>query len=151
MAERVWRLRPCLASMGPGRLGSPTAPTTRGRLRWLDEERMKGGESLPDQESLRRSRKIRSRGEKPPRWSAERRASGSFRAPAPKGVELSGGAAWRSIPSGFPRGQTEGAPGAANHSRAAICHVRNRAKRRSGACPKCRSHEIVSVRGGAEV
>src|SRR5664279_4590342 len=32
----------------PGGLGPPSAPTTRGRLHWLDAARTKAGESLPD-------------------------------------------------------------------------------------------------------
>jgi hypothetical protein len=42
------RLRAGLVTPLPGGLGPPSAPTTRGRLNWLDAARTKAGESLPD-------------------------------------------------------------------------------------------------------
>jgi len=74
----VRRLLLRLVTAAPGGLGSPSAPTTRGCLWWLDAARMKGGESCPD-----RGRGIpvlppaeaRPRGQKSPQWNAERRAS----------------------------------------------------------------------------
>ena len=50
MAEQAWRPRfLCNAHRGPGRLGFPSAPTTRGRLRKkAGTVRMKGGESRPE-------------------------------------------------------------------------------------------------------
>src|SRR5664280_1509877 len=42
------RLRAGLVTPSPGGLGPPSAPTTRGRLHWLDAARTKAGESLPD-------------------------------------------------------------------------------------------------------
>src|SRR6185503_10948077 len=49
MAEQAWRPRFCVRTQGPGRLGCPSAPTTRGRLRKkAGTVRMKGGESRPD-------------------------------------------------------------------------------------------------------
>ena len=48
----------------PGCFGSPSAPTTWGRLEWLDEDRLNGGESPRDQGTPRRPRKIRSRSDK---------------------------------------------------------------------------------------
>ena len=54
----------------PGRPGSPSAPTTRGCLQWLDEVRMKGGESRPDR-AMPPHPEVRSRGPKSPQ--AERR------------------------------------------------------------------------------
>ena len=57
MAEQAWRPRPCVTRTGgPGRLGFPSALTTKGRLRKkASTVRMKGGESRPDHgdESLR--------------------------------------------------------------------------------------------------
>ena len=43
------RLRAGLVTPPPGGLGSPSGPTTRDCLRWLDAARTKGGESRPDQ------------------------------------------------------------------------------------------------------
>jgi hypothetical protein len=51
---------PCLARTAPGRPGSPSDPTMGVCLEWLDEARMKGGESHPDksgQKTLVLSRK----------------------------------------------------------------------------------------------
>jgi hypothetical protein len=77
LAERGRRrLRMGLASSSPGGHGSLSAPTTWGCLRWLDEGRMKAGESRPDRggpEAPCPSPEERSRGQKSPRWSAERR------------------------------------------------------------------------------
>ncbi len=75
------RLRGCLASIRPGRLGSPSAPTTRGCLQWLDAGRMKGGESRPDQAQAFRPRKHGPEREKPPQRSAVRRAGHAWPAP----------------------------------------------------------------------
>jgi hypothetical protein len=76
MRDGMRRLRPCLASTAPGRLGQPSGPTTRVCLQWLDAGRMNGGGSRRDQEpyGLRPDPEARSRGAKSPRWSAERRA-----------------------------------------------------------------------------
>jgi hypothetical protein len=49
MRDGMRRLRPCLASTAPGRLGQPSAPTTWGCLQWLDAGRMNGGGSRRDQ------------------------------------------------------------------------------------------------------
>src|SRR5471032_565600 len=42
------RLRAGLVTPLPGGLGSPSVPTKRDCLEWLDAKRMKGGESRPD-------------------------------------------------------------------------------------------------------
>jgi hypothetical protein len=44
----VRRLRAGLVTPSPGGLGSPSVPTTRDCLEWLDAARTKAGESLPD-------------------------------------------------------------------------------------------------------
>src|ERR1035437_6524390 len=41
-------MRAGLVTPSPGGLGPPSAPTTRGRLHWLDAARTKAGETLPD-------------------------------------------------------------------------------------------------------
>ena len=74
------RLRAGLVTPLPGGLGSPSVPTKGDCLNWLDAARTKGGESLPG--SGRgippvRARKLRPRGQKSPRWSAERRPRSS--------------------------------------------------------------------------
>jgi len=61
------RLRAGLVTPLPGGLGPPSAPTTRGRLHWLDAARTKAGESLPDRgpgSGPVRARKLRPRGQK---------------------------------------------------------------------------------------
>ena len=42
------RLRAGLVTPSPGGLGSPSVPTKRDCLEWLDAARTKGGESCPD-------------------------------------------------------------------------------------------------------
>ena len=42
-----------IRTLRPGGLGGPSAPTTRGCLRWLDEEETKGGESLPGRQGVK--------------------------------------------------------------------------------------------------
>ncbi len=72
------RLRAGLVTPPPGGLGSPSVPTKRDRLKWLDAVRTKGGESRPDRDrgiSVRPRPEVRPRGQKTPQWSAERRAS----------------------------------------------------------------------------
>src|SRR5674476_793686 len=63
------RLRAGLVTPLPGGLGPPSAPTTRGRLNWLDAARTKAGERLPDRgpgSGPVRARKLRPRGQKSP-------------------------------------------------------------------------------------
>jgi hypothetical protein len=50
--SRMWRPRAGLVTPRSGGLGSPSAPTTRGCLQWLDVVGMKEGESPPDADSL---------------------------------------------------------------------------------------------------
>ena len=61
------RLRAGLVTPPPGGLGSPSVPTKRDCLNWLDAARTKGGESCPDQGGRSppvRARKLRPRGQK---------------------------------------------------------------------------------------
>src|SRR5664279_2149047 len=118
----------------PGGLGPPSAPTTRGRLHWLDAARTKAGESLPDRGPARapsapgsygpgdrNRRQISPDCASLSGWSAERR---------PHLLERRCGktedwcAAWRSTPSTFrgarrgPRltGREDGLPGAGKNT-----------------------------------
>ena len=50
--DRIRRPRVRLVIARPGRLGSPSAPTTWGCLQWLDADRMNAGESRRDQGGL---------------------------------------------------------------------------------------------------
>ena len=59
-------MRPRITA-APGGLGSPSVPTKRDCLKWLDAARTKGGESCPDQGGRSppvRARKLRPRGQK---------------------------------------------------------------------------------------
>src|ERR1035437_5768731 len=90
----VRRLRAGLVTPLPGGLGSPSVPIMGDCLEWLDAARTKGGESCPDRGGRSppvRARKLRTRGQKSPRWSAA-------------GRELNGCASRRSIPSALQRG-----------------------------------------------
>src|SRR5664280_3118056 len=77
------RLRAGLVTPLPGGLGSPSVPTKRDCLEWLDAARTKGGESCPDRGGRSppvRARKLRPRGQKSPRWrAAGRHASATVR------------------------------------------------------------------------
>jgi len=67
--EEMRRPRAGFASLPPGGPGQPSAPTTWGRLNWLDAARTKAGESLPDRgpgSGPVRARKLRPRGQKSP-------------------------------------------------------------------------------------
>jgi hypothetical protein len=73
---QVRRPRACHASTHSGGPGSPSVPTTGDCFNWLDAARTKGGESCPDRGGRSppvRARKLRPRGQKSPRWRAERR------------------------------------------------------------------------------
>src|SRR6185312_6450187 len=64
-----------------GGLGSPSAPTTRGCLQWLDAVGMKAGESLPDRGARRAlvpAPKSRARGQKSPAHDEERWSNYQF-------------------------------------------------------------------------
>ena len=56
------RLRAGLVSRHPGGRGHPSAPTTRGCLRWLDAVGLKGGGSRPDKRRLAASAPTRKYG-----------------------------------------------------------------------------------------
>jgi hypothetical protein len=78
--EGMRRPRAGFASLPPGGPGQPSAPTTWGRLNWLDAARTKAGESLPDRGARLgpRSRpEATAPGTEKPRWSAERRPHSS--------------------------------------------------------------------------
>ena len=84
------RLRVCFANTMPGRLGSPSGPTTWLCRQRLDEDRMKAGKSRRIR--ARRARpdpEVRSSRPKSPQWSAARRcASGEpFASQADAGSE----------------------------------------------------------------
>ena len=83
MAEQAWRPRPCVTRTGgPGRLGFPSALTTKGRLRKkASTVRMKGGESRPDH------------GDESPRFGPDKHGPGVEDATsgAPGGVRASQG------------------------------------------------------------
>jgi hypothetical protein len=131
------RPRARFAASLPGGLGSPSAPTTRGCLEWLDEVSMKGGESCPDRGGRMPpvgTRKIRSRGQKS-RDGAPRGAASS------KGdAHIENGRAARcSIPSIFARGtkSDDGVPGAAKNTGGGAlalhrCHARQRVRAKRG-------------------
>src|SRR5579862_9072940 len=95
------RLRAGLVTPPPGRLGQPSDLTKKVCLQWLDRSRMNRGGSPGDQvghRALLRTLKARSRGEKSPRWSAERRARFAKRAPRLTSVETKTCAFRRSAP-----------------------------------------------------
>ncbi len=92
----------------PGRLGSPSAPTTWGCLRWLDgtgragrKPRDRAGEEFAVRVPEARSRRPKSRD------GALSGARPAIRAPAPRGADDKG-AARRSVPSGLLRGSDTG-------------------------------------------
>src|ERR1017187_2422266 len=95
------RPRAGLVTPLPGGPGSPSVPTKRDCLEWLDAARTKGGESCPDRGGRSPpvpARKLRPRGQKSPRWSAAERASFAKDAHAAR-RELNGCPSRRSIPS----------------------------------------------------
>ena len=97
--RRLW-VRP--RGLVPGGLGSPPASTPWGRPCGL-AERMNAGESLPDQETVKRSSvsESRCRGlRKTPRWSAERRAGPRY-GPAIPSADGSGPTARRAKGAAF--------------------------------------------------
>ena len=103
------RLRSCLASMSPGGLGSPSAPTTRGCPFGLDAGRMKAAKAAG---SGRRMPSVRPRkhGAGPEIAAVERRKACALRkARAAACVKarrmLRHGAFRRSAPSGDPGGK----------------------------------------------
>lgn len=103
---RLRRLRAGLVTSLPGGLGTPSVPTKRDRLLWLDAARKKGGESCPHRgpQGLRPRPEVTAPGTEKPRWSAAGRASFAKDAHAAR-RELNGCASRRSIPSGLPEGQ----------------------------------------------
>src|ERR1019366_3021070 len=121
------RPRAGLVTPLPGGPGSPSVPTKRDCLEWLDAARTKGGESCPDRGGRSppvRARKLRPRGQKSPRWSAAGRASFARDAHAAR-RELNGCASRRSIPSTLCEGDRKcpaqagssyGVPGAAKNT-----------------------------------
>ena len=105
LAGGMRRLRAGLVTPPPGGPGPPSAPTTRGRLHWLDAARTKAGESLPDRgpgSGSVRARKLRPRGQKS-RCGAPRGARVLERG---RGKTEDWCAAWRSTPLAF-RGEQE--------------------------------------------
>ena len=104
---RLRRLRAGLVTPLPGGLGSPSVPTTRDCLEWLDAARTKAGESLPDRVEPKAAR-VRARKNGPEdlksRDGAPRGAHPSPRVPALRQARIVGCAAWRSIPSALSEG-----------------------------------------------
>src|SRR5664279_3220842 len=117
------RLRAGLVTPSPGGPGPPSAPTTRGRLHWLDAARTKAGESLPDRGPSRAPSAPGSYGPEDRKAAVERReAPASFKRGCGETEDWC--AAWRSTPSILrgarrrPRltGREDGLPGAAKNT-----------------------------------
>src|ERR1019366_4226212 len=85
----VRRLRAGLVTPLPGGLGSPSVPTKRDCLQWLDAARTKGGESCPDQGGGSFPSAPGSYGPGDRKAAMERRTARTLsqRVPAPQGVE----------------------------------------------------------------
>jgi len=94
------RLRAGLVTPLPGGLGPPSAPTTRGRLHWLDAARTKAGESLPDRGPSRAPSAPGSYGPGDRKAAVERREAPALPT-MERGKTEDWCAAWRSTPSIF--------------------------------------------------
>ena len=113
-----------IRTLRPGGLGGPSAPTTRGCLRWLDEEETKGGESLPGRQRVTSPASRSPPGSMGPgtqiaaNWSAGWRARSRERVP-PQGGLLPRMRRSALQPLTFSEGETdEGLPGADQRTRA---------------------------------
>jgi hypothetical protein len=122
------RLRAGLVTLLPGGLGPPSAPTTRGRLHWLDAARTKAGESLPDRGPSRAPSAPGSHGPGDRKAAVERREAPAFskedaarrKTGAPLGApppRFFGGT--RKGPGA--RGRNDGVPGAAKNTGDEAC------------------------------
>ena len=98
-ADRMRRLRLCLANTSPGRPGSAFHPPLRGTARKSFDAQHELVKAAPEAGlALSDIERKSVPGSKSPRWSAQRRASGGFRTPAPQDADGEG-AARRSLPS----------------------------------------------------
>ena len=105
--EGMRRPRAGFASLPPGGPGQPSAPTTWGRLNWLDAARTKAGESLPDRGPSRAPSASGSYGPGDRKAAMERREAPAFLA---RGARLDGRLVRHSVlhPLAFRRGEKKG-------------------------------------------
>ena len=101
------RPRARLVTLLPGGPGSPSVPTMRGCLEWLDAARTKAGESLPDRGPRRAPSAPGSYGPGDRKAAVERREAPALRKEARQDGKTRC-AAWRSTPSVFRRGNEKG-------------------------------------------
>jgi len=109
LARLARRPRAGLVTPLPGGLGSPSAPTKRGCLEWLDAARMKGGESCPDRGPTGAPSAPGSYGPGDRKAAMERREAPALPA-MERGKTEDWCAAWRSIPSAFAGAEKRPAP-----------------------------------------
>ena len=139
---RLRRLRAGLVTPSPGGLGSPSVPTTRDCLEWLDAARTKGGESCPDREPSRAPSAPGSYGPGDRNRRVERRVASVLRKGRHAARRRTDGCATRrSIPSAFCRGLegNYGAPRAAQ-----IIGARKRARLEQGRWRACALNAAAS-------
>jgi hypothetical protein len=105
------RPRAGLVTPLPGGLGSPSAPTMRGCLRWLDAARTKAGESWPDRLEPKAAR-VRARTHGPGGQTSRRGAPRGARASQGALHERISAASYGAPPPLFRGTETTGDPGA---------------------------------------